>query len=102
MERTPFHQVLLVGDYLKEIIVSAVKIVMYGIIALALLILLRDYWVSSPFVIGITGILCGMEYKRLGDFILIYRQMFEYVYGDEYFKTEMEGIKQHWDTLRKK
>ena len=102
MRQTSFHQVLLVGDYLKEIVISAFKIIMYGIVSLALLILLRDYWIASPFIIGITGVLCGVEFKRLREFILIYRQMFEYVYGEEYFKSEMEGIKQHWDTLKKK
>ena len=102
MRQTSFHQVLLVGDYLKEIVISAFKIIMYGIVSLALLILLRDYWIASPFIIGITGVLCGVEFKRLREFILIYRQMFEYVYGEEYFKSEMEGIQQHWDTLKKK
>lgn len=102
MNRTSFHQVLLVGDYLKEIILSSVKIILYCIAGIALLILLRDYWVASPFIIGITGIFSGMEYNRLRDFIMIYRQMFKYVYGEDYFKSEMEGIKQSWETLKKK
>ena len=104
LNKTSFHQILLVGDYLIDIILSLFKLLMCGVVVLVLLILLRAYWISAPIIIGVAGIYCGVEYRRLRDFLKIYHQMFKYVFGDEYFESEMEGIKQYWNkmTNRKK
>jgi len=102
MNKTSFHQALLVGDYVIEIMVSLSKLIMSGIIALALMLVLRAFWISSPIIIGVAGMFCGIEFRKLRDFLGIYHEMFKYVYGDEYFKTEIEGIKQYWDKATKK
>ena len=47
----------------------------------------------------VSQLFCGVEYRRLKDYLKIYDRMFKYVYGDEYFKSEMEGIKQYWDKM---
>ena len=99
MNNTSFHRSILVGDYIIKILLSLFRIGMIGVIALVLLIILRAYWISTPFIIGIAGLFCGIEYRRLSDYLRIYNAMFEYVYGEEYFKTEMEGIKQYWDKM---
>lgn len=99
LNKTSFHQILLVGDYLLDIILSLFKLLMCGIVVVSLLILLRTYWISAPIIIGIAGVYCGIEYRRLRDYLKIYHQMFKYVYGEDYFKSEMEGIKQYWDKM---
>jgi hypothetical protein len=99
LNKTSFHQILLVGDYLLDILLSLFKLLMCGIVVLVLLIILRAYWISAPIIIGVAGIYCGIEYRRLRDYLKIYHQMFEYVYGEDYFKSEMEGIKQYWGKM---
>ena len=99
LNKTSFHQILLVGDYLIDIILSLFKLLMCGFVVLILLFLLRAYWISAPIIIGVSGIYFGVEYRRLRDFLKIYHHMFKYVYGDEYFKSEMEGIKHYWDKM---
>ena len=102
MNTTSFHQSILVGDYIIKILLSLFKIGLIGIVTLVLLIVLRSYWISTPFIIGIAGLFCGVEYRTLKDYLKIYDEMFKYVYGDEYFKSEMEGIKQYWDKMTEK
>lgn len=102
LNKTSFHQILLVGDYLINIIMSLFKLLICGIVVLILLILLRVYWISAPIIIGVAGIYCGIVYRRLRDYLKIYHQMFRYVFGEEYFKSEMEGIKQYWDKMTKR
>ena len=97
MNKTSFHQSLLVGDYLIQILVSIAKLIMSGIVALALIVILRAFWVSSPIIIGLAGLFCGIESRKLRDYLRIYHEMFRYVYGEDYFKSEIEGIKQYWD-----
>ena len=99
LNKTSFHQILLVVDYLLDIILSLFKLLMCGVVVLVLLIILRTYWISAPIIIGVAGIYCGVEYRRLRDYLKIYHQMFKYVYGEEYFKSEMEGIKHFWDKM---
>lgn len=99
LNMTSFHQILLVGNYLIDIIFSLFKLLICGIVVLVLLILLRAYWISAPIIIGVASIYCGIEYRRLHAYLQIYHQMFKYVYGEEYFKSEMEGIKKYWDNM---
>ena len=99
MKTSSFHQSILVGDYIIKILLSLFRMGMFGIIALTMLFVLRAYWISTPIIIGIVGTFWGIEYRRLRDYMSIYDEMFKYVYGDEYFKTEMEGIKQYWDKM---
>lgn len=99
MNTTSFHQSLLVGDYVIKILLSLSKIGIIGVVTLVLLFVLRAYWISTPIIIGVAGLFCGVEYRRLKDYLKIYDGMFKYVYGDEYFKSEMEGIKQYWDKM---
>lgn len=85
------------GDYLIQIVLSLGKLIICGIVSVTLLIILRAYWFTSPIIVLIAGLFCGIEYRKLRDFLKLYREMFKYVYGEEYFKTEMDGIKQYWD-----
>ena len=97
MNKTSFHQALLVGDYLIQILVSIGKLIMSSMVFLALIVILRTFWFSSPIIISVAGFFCGVELRKLRDYLRIYHEMFRYVYGEEYFKSEMEGIKQYWD-----
>jgi hypothetical protein len=99
LNKTSFHQILLVGDYLIDIILSLFKLLICGVVVLVLLILFRAYWISTPIIIGIASMYCGIEYLCLRDYLKLYQQMFKYVFGDEYFKSEMEGIIQYWDKM---
>lgn len=97
-----FHQVLLVGEYLKDIIVIIGRILLYAIIAVGLLIAFRQYWLAFPVIISIASFFISFEYKRLSLCLNVFNEMFKYVYGEEYFKSEMVGIKQYCDSLSKK
>lgn len=99
MKASSFHQSLLVGDYVIKIMLSLFRIGLSGVIALLILLILKAYWIATPIVIGIAGLFCGIESYRLRDYLKIYNEMFSHVYGDEYFKMEMEGIKQYWDKM---
>lgn len=95
MHNSSFHQVLLVGDYLKDIIISGIKVLLCCILATGLLALFHDGFIVS-IIIAIASVFCGLEYRRLRDYIVIYRQIFKHVYGDAYFESEIDGIKHYW------
>lgn len=97
-----FHQALLVGDYLKDIVLSVGRILFYTIISIGFIIYFAEYWFSLPIIITIASIIISFEYKRLNECKNLYHEMFKYIYGDEYYQLEMKGIKEYWKSMSKK
>ena len=100
-EEGSFHQALLVGHLLKDIITEIGVILFEAIVALVLIVVFRNYWLSLPIIITICSFVVSIEYRKLKNNLLSYDTVFKYVYGDEYYKSEMDGIKEYWDSITK-
>ena len=97
---TTFHQQVLVGDYIIKTIMLVGWIIFYLLLSIATLIILGDLlsWIPVIFF----SFVITIRYKKLKQHLDHFKQTFEMIFGEEYFKMERKGQKEYWDELFKK
>ena len=100
--KSPFHQMLHIGNHEIGIMVAIAKILIVAIAGVGLLVVFQELIIARPIIIAVTCMLIAFYYKVLKNKLDMYTIMFDYTFGDEYKKHMMEGIEKHWDSIVKK
>jgi ABC-type multidrug transport system fused ATPase/permease subunit len=96
---TTFQQAVLVGDYIIKTIVNIGWIVFYLLLSIATLIVIDPLLGWVPVVIF--SFIITFRYKKLKQHLEYFDQTYRMAFGEQYFKDELEGQKQHWDKIFK-
>lgn len=97
--KSSFHQLLLIGDYIIKIIIEIARILGIVLITIILILLTLKYIVAGPILVAISSIFISFYFQKLKRLIRAYRMMYDYVYGDEYKKHLMEGVHRYWNDI---
>lgn len=97
---THFQQIVLIGDYIVDIIILVGKIIFTLLVSIILLLVVNS--IFSWVIVVITSFIVTLQYKKLKVILLHYNQGLEMIFGEEALKQEKEGYIQYWDRLTKK
>ncbi len=96
---TTFQQAVLVGDYIIKTIILVGWILFYLLMSIATLVILGDILSWVPVIIF--SVIITIRYKKLKQHLEYFDQTFKIVFGEKYFKDELQGKKEYWDKLFK-
>lgn len=101
MNHSPFHQSLIIGDIIIDLLIMFSRMILVFIVSVALLVVFRNYWESIPIIVFVLSAYSYFEIRRIKECKQRFDLVHKYVFGDEYAKLELEGIKQYWDKITK-
>lgn len=100
--KSPFHQMLHIGNHEIDIMIAIAKVLFAAIAGLAFLVLFQEFIIARSLIIAVTCLFVAFFLKSLNRKLKAYQIMFDYVFGDEYKKHMMEGVERHWGSIVKK
>lgn len=99
--KSTFHQMIHVNDFTIKLIREVLTIMLVSFAAIGLLILFQELVLARPVIIAIGCVVIAVKYQKVKLICKTYNMMFETVFGEEFKKHMMDGMKQHWDKLKK-
>ena len=99
--KSTFHQIIHVNDFVVKLLHEILIIILISFSAISLLILFREIVYASTIIIAIACVVIAVKYQKVKLYCNTYKIMFDTVFGEEYKKHMMDGMKQHWDKLTK-
>jgi len=100
--KSHFHQLLHVNKFTISLLMDGLRIVIFVSMAIGLLILFQEYFVARAVIIALSSIIIAVQYQKIKFLFQTYQIMYDHVFGDEYKKHMMDGMKQYWGKLTKK
>ena len=97
--QSTFHQTLLVSHYEIKITIAIAKTFGFALGGLVLLILFNELLLWKLIIVSVTCLIVAINCKRIKKLFKTYEMMFDYVFGDDYKKHMMEGVKLQWDSM---
>lgn len=97
--QSSFHQTLLVSHYEIKITIAIAKALGVALGGVALLVVFHESLLARTVIVSVTCIIVAICCRRINRLLKTYKMMFDYVFGDDYKKHMMEGIKHQWDSL---
>lgn len=99
--KSTFHQMIHVNDYVVNLLREILMITLVSFAAIGLLFLFHEFIISRPIIISIACIIIAIKYQKVKSICKTYSYMFDFVFGEEYKKHMMDGMKQYWDKMTK-
>ena len=84
---TSYKQILLVGDYIIDIMIKCTRIICVLVVATLFVVLLRNVWLwGIPIILA--SFLITIDVLKIRKLRMLYSQTFEMVYGTDYLDRE--------------
>ena len=99
MNHSPLHQSLIVGDFIVDLLIMLCRMILAFMLSIALLVVFRNYWISIPIIAFVLSAYSYFEIVRIKECKQMFDIVYKYVFGDEYARLELEGVKQYWDKI---
>jgi membrane protein YqaA with SNARE-associated domain len=85
-----YRQILLVGDYIIDVLFVGLKIIAYLLIACMLIIISKSFWVDMA-IIAICSFLVSPQYIILKRTVRAFKMTYDYVFGKDFTRKCVDG-----------